>query len=83
MKETQWKPKGGKSKKYSYEFKTRVVKENLEDKTSLNILEKKYNINDSVVFNRGHLYLDAGEDSLRTMSKASVIPLVCYMSVKV
>lgn len=69
MKETRGRPKGGKNRKYSYEFKLKVVKENLEEKISINILEKKYKISDSVILKWVHLYLEGKEDSLKNMGK--------------
>lgn len=74
MKETRGRPKGGKNRKYSYEFKLKVVKEHLEDKTSLMSLEKKYNVNCSVILKWVHLYLDGGEESLKNMNKGKGNP---------
>lgn len=42
-------PKGGKNKKYSYEFKLKVVKEYLIEHLSLLDLEKEYGVVHSVI----------------------------------
>ena len=48
--------KGGKNRKYSYEFKLKAVKEYLEDHLSLLELEKKYDVASSVILRRAKLY---------------------------
>ena len=48
--------KGGKNRKYSYEFKLKVVKEYLEDHLSLLELEKKYDVANSVILRWVKLY---------------------------
>lgn len=49
-------PKGGKNKKYSYEFKLKVVKEYLIEHLSLLDLEKEYGVVHSVIIQWIKLY---------------------------
>ena len=49
-------PKGGKNKKYSYEFKLKVVKEYLIEHSSLLDLEKEYGVVHSVIIQWVKLY---------------------------
>ena len=49
-------PKGGRNKKYSYDFKLKVVKEYLIEHLSLLDLEKKYGVVHSVIIQWVKLY---------------------------
>ena len=49
-------PKGSKNRKYSYEFKLKVIKEYLEDHLSLLELEEKYGVVHSVIIQWTRLY---------------------------
>ena len=64
--------KGGKNRKYSYEFKLKAVKEYLEDHLSLLELEKKYDVANSVILRWVKLY---NEGLLETGRKRTGNPL--------
>ena len=49
-------PRGSKNRKYSYEFKLKVIKEYLEDHLSLLELEEKYGVVHSVIIKWTRLY---------------------------
>ena len=49
-------PKGGKNKKYSYEFKLKVIQDRIDNHLSWPELEKKYGVDDSVMIRREKFY---------------------------
>ena len=49
-------PKGGKNKKYSYEFKLKVIQDRIDNHLSWPELEKKYGVDDSVMIRWEKLY---------------------------
>ena len=64
-------PKGSKNRKYSYEFKLKVIKEYLEDHLSLLELEEKYGVVHSVIIQWTRLY---NEGLLKTGRKRTGNP---------
>jgi len=61
-------PKGGKNKSYTFEFRLKVVQEFLSGE-SIHDLEKKYRVNNSVISTWGKKYREKGEDGLRNTRK--------------
>ena len=49
-------PKGGKNKKYSYEFKLKVIQDRIDNHLSWSELEKKYEVDNSVIIRWEKLY---------------------------
>ena len=49
-------PKGGKNKKYSYEFKLKVIQDRIDNHLSWSELEKKYEVGHSVIIRWEKLY---------------------------
>ena len=49
-------PKGGKNKKYSYEFKLKVIQDRIDNHLSWSELEKKYEVDHSVIIRWEKLY---------------------------
>ena len=49
-------PKGGKNKKYSYEFKLKVIQDRLDNHLSWSELEKKYEVDHPVIIRWEKLY---------------------------
>ena len=64
-------PRGSKNRKYSYEFKLKVIKEYLEDHLSLLELEEKYGVVHSVIIKWTRLY---NEGLLKTGRKRTGNP---------
>ncbi len=64
-------PKGSKNRKYSYEFKLKVIKEYLEDHLSLLELEEKYGVVHSVIIQWTRIY---NEGLLKTGRKRTGNP---------
>ena len=64
-------PRGSKNRKYSYEFKLKVIKEYLEDHLSLLELEEKYGVVHSVIIRWTRLY---NEGLLKTGRKRTGNP---------
>ncbi len=64
-------PRGSKNRKYSYEFKLKVIKEYLEDHLSLLELEEKYGVVHSVIIRWIGLY---NEGLLKTGRKRTGNP---------
>ncbi len=64
-------PRGSKNRKYSYEFKLKVIKEYLEDHLSLLELEEKYGVVHSVIIQWTRLY---NEGLLKTGRKRTGNP---------
>ena len=64
-------PRGSKNRKYSYEFKLKVIKEYLEDHLSLLELEEKYCVVHSVIIRWTRLY---NEGLLKTGRKRTGNP---------
>ena len=49
-------PKGGKNRKYSYEFKLKVIQDRIDNHLSWSELEKKYEVDKSVITRWEKLY---------------------------
>lgn len=73
-------PKGGKNKSYTFEFRLKVVKEFLSGE-ALKDLEKKYEVNNSIISTWAKKYREKGEDGLRNTRKPRN-PFVKYINKK-
>jgi transposase-like protein len=58
-------PKGGKNKQYSFEYKLLIVNEYVNDHESYSTLVSKYRIVFSVIHRWVRIYLDKGEEGLK------------------
>ena len=65
-------PKGGKNKKYSYDFKLKVVKEYLIEHLSLLDLEKKYGVVHGVIIQWVKLYNEGILETGRTHKRGNL-----------
>ena len=65
-------PKGGKNKKYSYEFKLKVVKDYEDNHLSLRELERKYGVSDSVIYQWVKLYDEGILETGRTHKRGNL-----------
>ena len=64
-------PKGGKNKKYSYEFKLKVIQDRIDNHLSLSELEKKYEVYHSVIIRWEKLYNEGLLEKGRTRKKGN------------
>ena len=64
-------PKGGKNKKYSYEFKLKVVKDYEDNHLSFLELERKYGVADSVICQWVKLYNEGILETGRTHNRGN------------
>ena len=64
-------PKGGRNKKYSYDFKLKVVKEYLIEHSSLLDLEKEYGVVHSVIIQWVKLYNEGILETGRTHKRGN------------
>ena len=64
-------PKGGKNKKYSYEFKLKVIQDRIDNHLSWSELEKKYGVVQSVIQRWEKLYNEGILETGRTHKKGN------------
>ena len=64
-------PKGGKNKKYSLDYKLMIVKRHIENYESLNDISKDENISDGLIANWCKAYNEGGVDGLKTKKKGN------------
>ncbi len=73
-------PKGGKNKSYTFEFRLNVVQEFLSGE-ALRDLEKKYKVNNSLISTWTKKYRELGDNGLKNIRKPRN-PFVMYTSKK-
>lgn len=73
-------PKGGKNKSYTFEFRLKVVKEFLSGE-ALRDLEEKYEVNNSIISTWAKKYREHGEDGLKNTRKTRN-PFMKYINKK-
>ena len=64
-------PKGGKNKKYSYEFKLKVIQDRIDNHLSWSELEKKYGVVQSVIQRWEKLYNEGILETGRTHKRGN------------
>ena len=64
-------PKGGKNRKYSYEFKLKVVQDHDINNLSLHELERKYEVDDGVISRWIYRFLLEGTEGLKPKKKGN------------
>ena len=64
-------PKGGKNRKYSYEFKLKVVQDHDINHLSLHELERKYEVDDGVISRWIYRFLLEGTEGLKPKKKGN------------
>ena len=64
-------PKGGKNRRYSYEFKLKVVQDHDINHLSLHELERKYEVDDGVISRWIYRFLLEGTEGLKPKKKGN------------